>query len=67
MKDCHYLTPVSYAAAGGHETIVKLLLENGKVDVGYAEFKGRTPLSYAAAGGHETEVQLLGGSGNAVD
>jgi ankyrin repeat protein len=47
--------------------VVKLLLENGNVDVGMVGSWGQTPLSYAAAGGHETVVQRLRGNGNAVD
>jgi ankyrin repeat protein len=47
--------------------MVKLLLENGNVDVDTVDNLGQTPLSYAAAGGHDTVVQLLGGSGNSVD
>jgi ankyrin repeat domain-containing protein 50 len=44
----------------GHETVVKLLLETGKVDVDSKDFEyGRTPLWWAAGGGHEAVVKLL--------
>lgn len=52
-------TPLSWAAARGHETIVELLLETGRVDVEAKDFRGRTPLSWAAGNGQETVVQLL--------
>jgi ankyrin repeat protein len=53
-------TPLSWAAKGGREAVVKLLLETGKVDVNKTDlYKERTALSYAAEGGHEAVVRLL--------
>src|ERR1700722_225845 len=53
--------PLSRAAEGGHEAVVKLLLKTGKVDVDSKDMDwgGRTPLSRAAEGGHEAVVKLL--------
>ena len=62
-KDSHGRTPLSYAAQKGHETVVKLLLQTGKVDVDSKDEDGRTPLSYAVEGGHEAVVRLLLDSG----
>jgi ankyrin repeat protein len=55
--------PLSYAAAKGHEGIVKLLLATGQVDANSKSTNvfgdGHTPLSYAAANGHNAVVRLL--------
>jgi hypothetical protein len=52
-------TPLSWAAEGGYEAVVKLLLEKGaEIEAGDDIF-GRTPLSLAAEGGHEAVVKLL--------
>ena len=47
------------AAKSGHGTIVKLLVDTGKIDVNSTDSSGRTPLSCAAADGHETIMKLL--------
>ncbi|OBU00767.2 hypothetical protein VE01_01233 [Pseudogymnoascus verrucosus] len=52
-------TPLSWAAANGHEVVAKLLLEKGaEVDAKDTEY-GRTPLSWAAGNGHEAVAKLL--------
>jgi ankyrin repeat protein len=58
-KDSYGRTPLTWAAKGGHEAVVKLLLETGKVDVNSKDMNGQTPLSWAAEGGHEAVVKLL--------
>jgi ankyrin repeat protein len=47
-KDGDDLTPLSWAAEGGHEGIVKMLLATGKVDADSKDDYGQTPLSRAA-------------------
>ena len=49
----------SLAASGGHEGIVKLLLERKEVNPDSSDYYGRTPLWFAASGGHEGTVKLL--------
>ena len=48
-----------WAAAGGHEAVVKLLLGTGKAEVNSKDKDNQTPLLRAAAGGHEAVVKLL--------
>ena len=54
-------TPMLYAARGGHEAVVKLLLETGKVDANSKDkyYGGRMPLLWAADSGQEAVVKLL--------
>ncbi|EWZ78700.1 hypothetical protein QL093DRAFT_2594685 [Fusarium oxysporum] len=59
LRDSHGMTALSYAAERGHEVIVKLLLEMGKVDVNIQDTFGITPLSRATRNGHEAIVKLL--------
>ena len=57
-KDNYDWTPLSYAAANGHEAVVKLLLEKG-AELETQNNDGWTPLSYAVSNGHEAVVKLL--------
>ncbi|SPJ73909.1 related to ankyrin [Fusarium torulosum] len=59
LMDSYGRTALWYAAAGGHETIVKLLLDTGKVDVNAKDQSGITPLSCATVWGQEAIVKLL--------
>ena len=59
LQDSYGRAPLSWAAERGHEAVVKLLLETGKVDVDSKDRYGRTPLSWAADRGHEAVVKLL--------
>ncbi|SPO05328.1 uncharacterized protein DNG_08015 [Cephalotrichum gorgonifer] len=52
-------TSLSWAAASGHEGVVKMLLDTGKVDIDVKDGDGRTPLSHAAGGGYEGVVRML--------
>jgi ankyrin repeat protein len=58
-KDTNDQTPLSWAAQRGHEGVVKLLLDTGKVDVNSKDTNNWTPLSWAAEKGHEGVVKLL--------
>ncbi|KAJ5900022.1 hypothetical protein N7495_004766 [Penicillium taxi] len=60
-KDTEYgQTPLSWAAKGGHDAVVKILLDTNKVDVDAKDTRyGQTPLSWAAEGGHDAVVKML--------
>ena len=58
-KDEDGRTPLWWAAAGGHEAVVKLLVERDDVTADSKDYDGRTPLWWAAARGHEAVVKLL--------
>src|SRR5438270_739567 len=52
-------TSLWWAAAKGHEALVKLLLDTGKADVDSKDENGRTPLRWAERNEQETVVKLL--------
>ncbi|RYP68349.1 hypothetical protein DL771_006735 [Monosporascus sp. 5C6A] len=58
-KDNSGRTPLWWAAAKGHEAVVKLLIERDDVEADSKDESGQTPLSWAAANGHEAVVKLL--------
>jgi ankyrin repeat protein len=43
----------------GHEAVVKLLLDTGKVDVDSKDSSGQTPQSRAVENGHKAATKLL--------
>ncbi|KAK4155941.1 hypothetical protein C8A00DRAFT_41494 [Chaetomidium leptoderma] len=61
----HEATPLSWAARGGHEAVVELLLATDQAEVDSKDRHGQTPLSRAAKGGHEAVVKLLLATGQA--
>jgi ankyrin repeat protein len=62
-KDEGGRTPLERAAEGGHETVVKLLLDSGKVDANLDDSDGWMLLRRVAENGHEAVVKLLLDSG----
>ena len=59
MSESFKQTPLSWAAKGGHEQVVMLLLGRKDVDPNMAGRSGRTPHSWAADYGHDGVVKLL--------
>ena len=51
--------PLAWAAAGGHEGVVKILLRQAEVNPEKANIYGDTPLMHAAWGGYEGVVKVL--------
>ncbi|KAH4217774.1 hypothetical protein HBH70_194640 [Parastagonospora nodorum] len=58
-KDSNGQTPLSLAAARGHEAVVKVLVKREDVKADSKDNNGRTPLWWAAGGGHEAVVKVL--------
>lgn len=58
-------TPLLWALEGGHEEVVKVLLERKDVDTAIPDSKNRTLLSVALSKGHDGIVKLLQERGNA--
>jgi ankyrin repeat protein len=65
MNSQYRRPPLSWAAEGGHEAVVELLLRTGEADVNPKDMDGRSPLSWAAEEGHEAVVELLLRTGEA--
>ncbi|KAI9150018.1 Trans-aconitate decarboxylase 1 [Paramyrothecium foliicola] len=59
-------TPLIYAAANGHKTLVSLLLECG-AEINIRDSEQRAALSWAAESGHEAVVKLLIGNGAVIN
>ena len=59
LKDEDGRTPLSWAAAEGHEGVVRILIKQHDVDINANDEGGQTPLSWAAKNGHEAVVRLL--------
>ncbi|WQF89372.1 Putative ankyrin repeat-containing domain superfamily [Colletotrichum destructivum] len=63
LRETKYgLTPLSWATENGHESVVKMLLDTGKIDVNSSDKHNRSPVSWAASNGHGAVVILLLGT-----
>ena len=68
LKSKYSLTPLSWAAGSGHDTVAKLLLTKDSVDPDLKDNQcRRTPLSWAAEGGHEAVGQATAWDGQGRD
>jgi ankyrin repeat protein len=53
------MPPLSWAATMGHERVVRLLVDTGRVDLNLPDNSGHTPLWYAAFRSNESITKLL--------
>ncbi|CAK7210845.1 hypothetical protein SBRCBS47491_000916 [Sporothrix bragantina] len=67
VKDNCGMSPLSFAAEGGHEAVTRLLLEKGADVEAKDNYDGWTPLLLAAKQGHEAVARLLLENGANVD
>jgi len=58
-KDCSGYTPLTWAALGGHEGVVKILLGRDDINPDKPSNDGETPLHFAVFGWHEGVVKTL--------
>ena len=59
QRDPMGITPLGWAARGGHEEVVQLLLGRGDISPDEPDYDDRTPLLFAAENGQEGVAQLL--------
>jgi len=60
QRDCSSMTPLMWAAGCGHEAVVKLLLQQKRIQPNQMEkYRGQTALLWAAENGHEGVVRLF--------
>lgn len=59
LTDGYGRSPLSYAAEGGYEGMVNLLLETGHASINLRDSKNLTPLSYAVQNESEAVIKLL--------
>ena len=59
MRDEDDRTVLSWAAEHGHESVVKILIEQIDANINSTDSRDKPPLSYAAENGHEAVVRLL--------
>ena len=59
QKDCVDNTPLVWAAMGGHERVVEMLLKRGDIDPDMPGEDGQTPLWFGAWYGSEGVVKML--------
>ena len=52
-------SPLSYAASGNHEDVVRMLLRRAEVTPDTLDNDGRTPLWYATQGGYKGVAKML--------
>ena len=63
-KDEDEESPLSVPASMGHDMVVKMLLDTGKLDADSRSSSGKTPLSRSALHGHNAVIRMLLDTGN---